>query len=117
MLGFIKAIVHQFKDQKILLQALYNAKANLYSLQQENLSNDDYLRKFNSLVNVAVSYNGQVHNNTIHDIVTATEHGDTRNYNDLQDDEKAKVNKISSQNVLCNHIPCPVRQEEIQKAP
>ena len=72
---------------------LYNTKANLYNLCQGNMSNNDYLRKFNSLVNVVISYNGQVHDNTIHDIVTMVEHGDTTDYDNLQDDKKTDVDE------------------------
>ena len=72
---------------------LYNAKANLYNLWQGNLSNNDYLRKFNSLVDVAVFYNSQVHNNAICNIVTMSEHGDATNYDNIQDDEKTEVNE------------------------
>ena len=60
LIKLIKNIVYWFEDQKFLPLALYNAKANLYALCQGNMTNDDYLKKFNALVDVAGSYDGQL---------------------------------------------------------
>ena len=75
LLGLIKTIVHCFEDQKFLPLVLYNAKLNLYSFHQGNLSNDKYLCKFNNLIDVATSYDGDLHDSTIHNIVIKADHG------------------------------------------
>ena len=47
LLSLIKTMVHCFKDQNFLPLVLYNAKLNLYSFCQGNLSNDKCLHEFN----------------------------------------------------------------------
>ena len=77
LLTLIKNVVHQFEDQKYLPLMFYNAKLNLYQFCQGNLSNLDYLRKFNSLINIATLYEGQLHDNAIKDVAMRKMHGDT----------------------------------------
>lgn len=60
LLGLIKTIMHCFKDQKFLPLALYNAKLNLYSFCQGNLSNDKYLQRFNNLVDITTLYDSKL---------------------------------------------------------
>ena len=54
---------------------LYNAKLNIYSFHQGNLSNDEYLHKFNNLINIATLYDGELHDSTIHDFMVKADHG------------------------------------------
>ena len=70
LIKLIKNIVYWFEDQKFLPLALYNAKANLYALCQGNMTNDDYLKKFNALVNIAKSYDGQLYYQPILKLIT-----------------------------------------------
>ena len=70
LISLIKSITFKFEDQKFLPLALYQAKANLYNMRQGNLSNHDYLQRFNNLVDVATAYKGQLHDQAIVDIVT-----------------------------------------------
>ena len=83
LLILIKNVVHRFEDQKFLPLALYHAKLNLYAFRQGNLSNDEYLRKFNNLVDVAVSYDGQLHDNAIRDFVVSRDHQAGTNFENL----------------------------------
>ena len=63
--------------RKFLPLALYQAKANLYNLRQGQMSNHDYLQRFNNLVDVAITYNGQLHDQAIVDIATEKLHPGT----------------------------------------
>ena len=87
LLVLIKMVVYHFKDQKFLLLALYNAKLNLYAFRQGNLSNNDYLRKFNNLVDVATSYDGELHDSAILEIIHQVDHPGTA-YAALNNDQK-----------------------------
>ena len=53
LLKMIKTTVHRFDDQKFTPLAHYCAKDAIYGLHQGNLTNDEYLKKFNNLVDVA----------------------------------------------------------------
>jgi len=87
LLVLIKMVIHQFEDQKFLPLALYNAKLNLYALRQGNLSNDNYLRKFNNLVDVATSYDRELHDSAILKIVCKVDHPGTA-WTTLNNDQK-----------------------------
>ena len=78
LLTLIKTVIHWFEDQKFLPLALYNAKLNLYAFRQGNLSNDDYLRKFNNLADVATLYDGELYNSTILEIILNADHPGTQ---------------------------------------
>jgi hypothetical protein len=56
----IKSIVFKFDDQKFLPVSLHQAKQNFYSLRQGTMSNTEYLEKFNNLVDIASSYDGEI---------------------------------------------------------
>ena len=45
------------------------SQEKFYTLNQGNMSNEDYLEKFNNLVDMAYAFNGQLHNQDIVDIV------------------------------------------------
>ena len=91
LIALIKTVIHHFEDQKFLPLALYNAKLNLYNFWQQNLSNDDYLHKFNNLVNVAILYNGQVHDTAVQDLVTEDKHSASTDYDTLGDDKRSAI--------------------------
>jgi hypothetical protein len=82
LIKLIKTITFKFEDQKFLPLALYQAKANIYNLRQGNMSNHDYLQKFRNLVDVATTYNGQLHDQSIVTIMTERMHPGT-DYADL----------------------------------
>ena len=74
LLVLIKTIVYHFEDQKFLPLALYNVKLNLYAFRQGNLSNDNYLKKFNNLMDIATSYDRELHDSAIHEIIHKADH-------------------------------------------
>jgi len=74
LLAMIKAITFKFEDQKFLPLALHQAKCSLYAFRQGNMSCHEYLQKFQNLVDVALAYNGQIHDYAILDIVTEASH-------------------------------------------
>jgi Zinc knuckle len=86
----IKSITFKFEDQKFLPLALYQAKANLYNLRQGNMTNHNYLQRFNNLVDVATTYNGQLYDGAIVDIVTDRLHRGVL-FAALTADQKAEV--------------------------
>jgi hypothetical protein len=65
---------YHFLIQNFLPLALYLSKASLYNLRQGNMANHDYLQRFQNLVDVAISYNGRLHDQAIIDIVTERLH-------------------------------------------
>ena len=65
LISLIKTITFRFEDQKFLPLALYQSKANLYSLRQANMTNHEYLQRFQNLVDVATAYNGQLYDQAI----------------------------------------------------
>ena len=69
LLALIKTVTFRFEDQKFLPLALYQSKLNLYSLRQGNMSNTEYLQRFQNLVDVAMAYNGHMHDQAIIDII------------------------------------------------
>ena len=99
-LALIKNMVHWFKDQKYLPLALYNVKLNLYQFHQGNLSNLDYLRKFNNLVNIATSYEEQLHDDAIRDVTVKKLHGDAAMWAGLNDDQKRAITE-SAHKIYC----------------
>ena len=65
LIVLIKSITFKFEDQKYLPLALYQAKANIYNLRQLNMTNHEYLQRFNNLVDVATTYNGEIYDTAI----------------------------------------------------
>ena len=95
LIELIKMITFRFEDQNFLPLALYQAKANVYSFRQGNMSNHNYLQRFNNLVDVATTYNGQLHDQAIIDIVTEKLHPGTA-YTALNNADKLVVQATSS---------------------
>jgi hypothetical protein len=73
-IGLTKTITFRFEDQKFLPLALYLSKARLYNNPQGNMANHDCLQRFQNFVDVATSYNGQLCDQAIVDIVTEQLH-------------------------------------------
>ena len=49
----------------------YQSKANLYNLRQGgNMTNYEYLQRFQNLVDLTIAYHGQLHDQAILDIAT-----------------------------------------------
>jgi hypothetical protein len=65
LLSLIKSITFRFEGQKFLPLALYQSKANLYSLRQHQMTNPQYLERFQNLMDVASAYNGQLYDMAI----------------------------------------------------
>ena len=74
LIRIIRTITFKFDEQKYLPLALHQAKANFYNIRQGNLSNAEYLEKFNNVVDIMTAYNGQLHDQAITDIATDTVH-------------------------------------------
>jgi hypothetical protein len=74
LVSLIKTITFKFEDQKFPPLALYQSKANVHNLRQNNMSNHECLQRFQNLVDVATSYDGQLHDQSIVDICTEKLH-------------------------------------------
>ena len=64
----IRSVIFKFEDQRYLPLSLQNAKSNLYYFCQNNLSNPEYLEKFTNLVDIAESFDGQLHDQALTNI-------------------------------------------------
>jgi hypothetical protein len=96
LVSLIKTITFKFEDQKFLPLALYQSKANVYNLRQNNMSNHEYLQRFQNLVEVATSYNGQLHDQSIVHICTEKLHPG-KTYISLSEAQKLAVQTASSE--------------------
>jgi hypothetical protein len=96
LISLIKTITFRFEDQKFLPLALYLSKANVYNLRQSNMTNHEYLQRFQNLVDVATAYNGQLHDQAIVDITTERLHPGI-SYETLNAAQKAIVQTTSSE--------------------
>ena len=89
----IKAITYKFEDQKFLPLALLQAKLNLFMLCQGTMPCHDYHHRFRNLVDIALTYNGQIHDQAIVDIVTERAYpGDE--YNKLRENRKRRCTQL-----------------------
>lgn len=98
LIQLIKSIVFKFDDQKFLPVSLHQVKQNFYSLHQGNASNAEYLEKFNNLVDIASSYDGEIHDTAILEYTRSKMHPGT-NPGDQTDAEMALVNEAAKE--LC----------------
>ena len=53
---------------------IYQVKSNFYYLRQQNMTNAQYLKRFNNQVDMALAFNDQLHGQAITDLVTEVEH-------------------------------------------
>ena len=102
LLTMIKKVVHKFEDQKFVPLAHYNAKAAIYAFCQGNLTKNEYLKKFNNLVDLICSYQGKLYDKPLLDIVVESEHT-SQNFDQLMDNEKAAV-KLKAHDLACATI-------------
>ena len=70
IIRIIRTITFKSDEQKYLLLALHQEKANFYNIRQGSLSNTEYLEKFNNVVDIATAYNGELHDQEITEIAT-----------------------------------------------
>ena len=64
----IKSVIFKFEDQRYLPLSLQYAKTNFYSFRQHHIGNTEYLEKFTNLVDMAESFEGQLHDKELFDI-------------------------------------------------
>ena len=95
LIKLIKSITFKFEDQKFLPLALHQAKANVYNLRQGNMTNHDYLQRFNNLVDIATTYNGELHDQAIVDIMVQRLHPGS-NFSALDIDERIAIDRAAS---------------------
>ena len=69
IIKIIKSIIFKFEDYKYLPLLIHQEKTIFNTLHQVNMSNVNYLEKFNNLVDMASLFKGQLHNQAILDIV------------------------------------------------
>jgi capsular polysaccharide biosynthesis protein len=96
LVSLIKTITFKFEDQKFLPLALYQSKANVCNLRQNNMSNHEHLQRFQNLVDVATSYDGQLHDQSIVDICTEKLHPG-KTYRSLSEAQKLAAQTASSE--------------------
>ena len=70
IINIIKYTIFKFEYQKHLPLSLHQSKINFYTLHQGNISNADYLEKFNNLVKMVSASKSQIHDTSIVDIMT-----------------------------------------------
>ena len=61
LIKIIRTNTLKFYEQNYLPIALHQAKSDFYNIRQGSLSNAEYLKKFNNVVDIATAYNGQLH--------------------------------------------------------
>lgn len=88
LITIIKSIVFRFDEQKFQPLALHSAKQNFYSFRQGNLSNAEYLEKFNNLVDIASAYDGEFHDKATLEFSTKELYGTTSMYSSLSQSDK-----------------------------
>ena len=64
----IRSVIFKFEDQHYLPLSLHHVKSNFYYFRQINLSNPEYLEKFTNLVDMAESFDGQLHDQALTNI-------------------------------------------------
>jgi hypothetical protein len=96
LITLIKTITFKLGDQKFLPLALYQSKANLYAHRQSNMTNNEYLQRFQNLVDVASAYNGQLYDQSILNIIMEKRHTGLA-YETLTDEQKLDANSSASE--------------------
>ena len=64
----IRSVIFKIEDQRYLPLSLHHANSNFYYFRQNNLSNPEYLEKFTNLVDMAESFDGQLHDQALTNI-------------------------------------------------
>ena len=65
LIASIKSVISKFEDQQYLPLSLHYAKTNFYSFKQHHLRNTEYLEKFANLVDMAESFEDQLHDKAL----------------------------------------------------
>ena len=71
LIASIKSVIFKVKDQRYLPLSLHYAKTNFYSFRKHHLSNTEYLENFTNLVDMAESFEGQLHYKALVDIAVS----------------------------------------------
>ena len=64
----IRSVIFKFEDQRYLPLSLHHAKSNFYYFRQNNLWNPEYLEKFTNLMDMAESFDRQLHDQALTNI-------------------------------------------------
>ena len=91
LLAEIKSITFKFEDQKYLPLSIHQAKANFYAYHQKDLSNAQHLERFNNLVDISTSYEGNLHDQAITKFVSQQKH--QKKLTELTKDERKECNE------------------------
>ena len=97
LISLIKMITFKFEDQKFLPLTLYQSKGNLYALRQSNMTNHEYLQRFQNLVDVVSAYSGQLYDRSILNIIQERLHPGVLAYTLLTEVQKLIVNSSASE--------------------
>ena len=97
----IRSVIFKFEDQRYLPLSLHHAKSNFYYLRQNNLSNPEYLEKFTNLVDMAESFDGQLHDQALTNIAQGM-HTDTKDVEwvDVPEERKIELNEQAQEMYL-----------------
>ena len=71
LIASIKSVIFKFEDQRYLPLSLHYAKTKFYSFRKHHLSNTEYLEKFTNLVDMAESFEVQLHDKALVDIAVS----------------------------------------------
>ena len=113
LLKEIKSITYNFEEQKYLPLSIHNAKASFYSFRQLSLSNADYLQKFRNLADVACAIGGNLHDNTLVEMVSQDNYN--KSFQDLVDSEKLKAQEMAKENTWLWHC-CNMQIEKYMQS-
>jgi hypothetical protein len=97
LITLIKSITFRFEDQKFLSLPLYQSKGNLYNLRQSNMLPQEYLQRFQNLIDVASAYNGQFYNMAIVNICHQRLRHPDAAYDTLDEVQKTAVHTAASE--------------------
>ena len=98
LLEEIKSILFKFEDKKYLPLAIYQSKKAFFSFKQGDLTNSQFLDKFNNLVDIATSFDGNLHDHAIVELVSQEKH--KQKYEQLTDEQKKEVEEAAKEKFL-----------------
>ena len=99
LLELIKILSFKFEDEKYLPLSIHNAKSVYYSFNQGNLSLNDYREKYMNVVEIATSYDNQLHDEALSKQVCQEQHGH-KDLATLTVDEKEAVDEEAHQKYI-----------------
>ena len=74
LLAMIKTMKLRFEKQNFPPFALYQSKADIHVLHQDDITNQYYLQRFNNLVDLKTAYNRWLYDQAITEITTKRKH-------------------------------------------